>query len=708
MAAVIPPECYCSITHEIAQNAVIGSDGFTYDEPAIREWLQVSKTSPMTRKYMDESSLLPNMSIRQMIQRFLDAQRGQAVVAYTSPKFKGSPSALKATTYNVGGEAFFHASVVSPPAGPREPVVLILMLDKSGSMGENACTTAESKGIDFTRWDLSVAAALLVGEVLNENDMLAVIVYSSEASIILPPTYMNDAGRAALKGAITPIHPDGGTNIFDAVRLAATIRDKPEMAGRNVAGMLLSDGVANQNPPRGIVGTLRGGGRFPPLPQKNPWTLHSFGFGYGIDSTLMSAVAEWGKGIFGFIPDCSLLASVMVNALATILASSSMNEKLVIRINADEPITIHTGALQYGQPRDYVFPIRADSVVEVSMNDGPFERVANGAVPAFAHAQFEYIKAITDALPQRPEDNAYGLPPRLPVNPRAINTWYQKYQGSTGDPRILELVQDAAPGGQINMAPTYFDTWGEHYMRSYHVAQKLQHCLNFKDPGVNIYGGVPFQEYQALADGIFNTMPPPKASKRGYGGGGGGGGGYMPPPQSMAVFNNASGGCFVGTCRIRMADGQRRQIIDLKVGELVWTPVGGARVKALVKMGSKKTSQLICKIGDLELTPWHPIRVNGVWVHPASLVPKFERPVSVVYNLVLDYDHIVDIEGTECITLGHGFTEPVAEHPFFGSMERITAALRLQPGWDTGYPVYKNLVAVNDPHTGLITGWRDE
>jgi hypothetical protein len=75
---------------------------------------------------------------------------------------------------------------------------------------------------------------------------------------------------------------------------------------------------------------------------------------------------------------------------------------------------------------------------------------------------------------------------------------------------------------------------------------------------------------------------------------------------------------------------------------------------------------------------------------------------------VLEYGHIVDIEGTECITLGHGFTEPVAEHPFFGSMERITAALRLQPGWDTGYPVYKNLVAVNDPHTGLITGWRDE
>jgi hypothetical protein len=57
------------------------------------------------------------------------------------------------------------------------------------------------------------------------------------------------------------------------------------------------------------------------------------------------------------------------------------------------------------------------------------------------------------------------------------------------------------------------------------------------------------------------------------------------------------------------------------------------------------------------------------------------------------------------VTLGHGFEESPLKHDFFGSKERILNALRKQPGFEEGRPVYKNLVAVKEE--GLIVDWTD-
>jgi hypothetical protein len=49
----------------------------------------------------------------------------------------------------------------------------------------------------------------------------------------------------------------------------------------------------------------------------------------------------------------------------------------------------------------------------------------------------------------------------------------------------------------------------------------------------------------------------------------------------------------------------------------------------------------------------------------------------------------------------------VATHEFFGT-GAVVEALKKQPGWAEGRPIYKNLVVKRDEDTGMINGWIDE
>jgi hypothetical protein len=134
--------------------------------------------------------------------------------------------------------------------------------------------------------------------------------------------------------------------------------------------------------------------------------------------------------------------------------------------------------------------------------------------------------------------------------------------------------------------------------------------MNFKDPGLQIYGGDLFHENQTLADKAFDALPPPqpsglpKAAITAY-----------PGPTSLrsltASFNNPSGGCFGPGCKVKMADGRKTLIQDMSRGDIVWTPSGPAHVIALVICNTKAKSQPMSRINGLSITPWHPILVNG-------------------------------------------------------------------------------------------------
>lgn len=67
----VPDEFYCPITYDLMKNPVRCSDGFTYEESAIKEWLTTRRnTSPMTNLEIKVISLTPDPELKKKIEEF--------------------------------------------------------------------------------------------------------------------------------------------------------------------------------------------------------------------------------------------------------------------------------------------------------------------------------------------------------------------------------------------------------------------------------------------------------------------------------------------------------------------------------------------------------------------------------------------------------------------------------------------------------------
>jgi hypothetical protein len=545
----------------------------------------------------------------------------------------------------------------------------------------------------FTRLDLVKHAVRTMAAILGEDDIMGIVTFSSDAKVVLTPLRMDEAGKRSVNAALDAIRPDSATNIYDGIKKGAALLCDPAFEGHNIVAMLLTDGYPTVNPPRGIVPSLANV-RLP-----RAWTFHAFGFGYSLDSALCTELASWGGGLFGFIPDATMVGTVFINALAHCLSTAHLGTTFTYRPSAAaSPINVATGPITYGQPRDYLFEVQ-DSPV---LNDAPVPTGDPGHV--LIHHMYKQVIANAISICKTTHDG---------LRAKALLADFESRMNIPDDPIVSAMMKDLRASkegeGQVGMAPAHFARWGEHYMRAYLRAQELQQCMNFKDPGLMIYGGELFHSLQDTGDSLFCDLPPPKPSGRVYSGYGAAAGAAA-APTSMSVFHNASGGCFAPETLIRRPDGSCTMITDLKRGDSVWTPSGPATVVALVVCGSKSRAQPMTMLGSLVITPFHPVRMRGQthrWEFPADIAGYTDRLISTVYNLVLDSRHIVMADGWEALTLGHGFSEPVAAHDYFGT-QRVIDDLMKQPGWSEGRPTFVNLKAVKDSQSGMIVGWVDD
>ena len=68
---VVPEEFFCPITYDLMKNPVRCSDGFTYEESAIKEWLTTRRnTSPMTNLEIKVISLTADADLKERIEEF--------------------------------------------------------------------------------------------------------------------------------------------------------------------------------------------------------------------------------------------------------------------------------------------------------------------------------------------------------------------------------------------------------------------------------------------------------------------------------------------------------------------------------------------------------------------------------------------------------------------------------------------------------------
>jgi len=289
-----------------------------------------------------------------------------------------------------------------------------------------------------------------------------------------------------------------------------------------------------------------------------------------------------------------------------------------------------------------------------------------------------------------------------------------KKSALSSDPFVKDLLKDLE--GQVTEAlskESFYNKWGRHYLPSLASAHLYQQANNFKDPGVQHYGGALFSKLRDTIDEVFCKLPPPKPSHYTT---------YRPSTSSsqapaapaltsMSTFHYSGNPCFSGDSLVLLGNGSTQRVDQVRKGDLVKTtsPEGDhvvvASVICVVKTHCFDNKAKLVKLkSGLVVTPWHPVRIDGEWQFPRTLGKEEVLPCNAVYSFVLDSTHVMIINGIECACLGHNFTDnDVVRHPYFGS-PCVLQDLKQMIGWQNGLVELGPHSLKRDSQTGLVCG----
>ncbi|KAL2444739.1 hypothetical protein ABEF95_017203 [Exophiala dermatitidis] len=270
---------------------------------------------------------------------------------------------------------------VRPPMGPpplgRAPCDIVLVIDVSNSMTAAApllmvqdIDERESAGLSIL--DLTKHAARTVLERLNGKDMLGIVAFSRDAKVVQKLMPMTPAGKRGTSKRIDLLRTDSHTNLWAGTCRGLELFGQADAIGNLQGLFILTDGMPNHLcPPQGYAAAL--GPRLSAVAKDRPSTptIHTFGFGYKIESHLMQSIAEVGNGNYSFIPDAGMIGTVFVRAVANLFATMGSSATLELTtskraiLNAtaglastwDErrrTLKLELGNVQHGQTRDVV------------------------------------------------------------------------------------------------------------------------------------------------------------------------------------------------------------------------------------------------------------------------------------------------------------------------------------------------------------------
>ncbi|MBV8689008.1 MAG: VWA domain-containing protein [Candidatus Eremiobacteraeota bacterium] len=211
---------------------------------------------------------------------------------------------------------------------PAKDTAVVLCIDTSGSMN--------ATDVQPTRWEAARNAAGAFIKRLSTGTRIAVVTFSSAASLIQPLTSDHDQALASLD-RIPPA--DGGTAIGDALKTAA--QQLPARGHRAV--VLMTDGVNNRGAdPLQAAGVLAA--RHIPVYTVGIGTNDSGLLIPGtaepaqLDEDALRAIAQSGGGAYAKVSD----AQTLENALAHLGASTTLERR---RIDASLPLALGGGIL---------------------------------------------------------------------------------------------------------------------------------------------------------------------------------------------------------------------------------------------------------------------------------------------------------------------------------------------------------------------------
>ncbi len=199
----------------------------------------------------------------------------------------------------------------------RQPASLTFVIDVSGSMAQE------------NRLELVKRSLQLLVDRLRPDDTVAIVVYGSEARVVLHPTSGED--RATILSAIYSLSPEGATNAEAGLRLGYQVATRAFRFDGINRVILCSDGVANVGAtgPQAILESARGYAA-------QGITLTTVGFGMGnFNDVLMEQLADDGDGHYAYVDTLDEAEKLFVEDLTSTLQVIALDAKVQVDFNPD-------------------------------------------------------------------------------------------------------------------------------------------------------------------------------------------------------------------------------------------------------------------------------------------------------------------------------------------------------------------------------------
>lgn len=289
----------------------------TEDDPFSTFGMDVDTASyTVARRFLRDGLLPPSEAIR--VEEFVNAfdynytppaNEPFAIHLEGAPSKFGEGKRLQLLRIGVQGR------VISDP--DRKDAILTFVIDVSGSMARE------------NRLGLVKQALTLLLEQLRPSDKVGIVVYGTDARVVLPHTGI--VNREHILTAIRALAPEGATNAAAGLGMGyelALQNSKSDCINRVI---LCSDGVANvgQTGSDAILKEIR-------AYVKEGITLTTVGFGMGnYNDILMEQLANKGNGSYAYVDTLNEAKRVFVENLTGTLQVIAKDAKIQVEFNPE-------------------------------------------------------------------------------------------------------------------------------------------------------------------------------------------------------------------------------------------------------------------------------------------------------------------------------------------------------------------------------------
>ena len=317
------PECQSNTFEDYGVNPFVD----TYEDDLSTFALDVDTASyVVTRNFLEGGQLPP-----------IDAVRVEEFVNY----FDGGYQPL-IDEFNITLEAaptpFSDPDRVMLRVGVQAPEVLsdlvipdsvILVLDRSGSMGQSAGPADRP----MERMSLVHESVELLLDGLPGRTRVGVVAYNDRAGVIVEPTRVSGNADWIIDEVRSRVRPGGSTNAEAGLVWGFDMALSEADGGRNVLVLLLSDGVAN-------VGATRTDDILEEIGERGDIGLSTVGVGLGpFNDELMEQLANRADGTYHYIDTPDEARRIFVENLNAMLASVARDAKIQVSFDRDKVIS---------------------------------------------------------------------------------------------------------------------------------------------------------------------------------------------------------------------------------------------------------------------------------------------------------------------------------------------------------------------------------